>query len=92
MGGGNFWSRNAVCRDRAKKLRLMLNALVLVVLMLVGAAAAAFVFRERVTQTVGQWEALPTPPRPPALRQPSPLKALPPPPDAQDILPSSRPR
>jgi general secretion pathway protein A len=74
-----------------RMLRLMLNALVLVVLMLAGAAAAAVVFRDRVTQTVGQWEALPTPPRPPPLRQPSPLKALPPPPDAQGNVPP-RPR
>lgn len=63
-------------------VRIALNVVVLTALMLLGAAAAAFVFRERLTQTIVQWEALPTPPRPPQLRQPSPVKALPPPPDA----------
>jgi general secretion pathway protein A len=73
-----------------RAIRIALNVVMLVALMLVGAAAAAVVFRDRVRQSIVQWEAMPTPPHAPQLRQPSPLKALPAPEPAENL--PTRPR
>ena len=59
----------------------LLAAIGLVFLMLVGAAAGAFVFRTQLSQVVTAWAAPPRPPSPPALASPAPIQ-LPPPPTA----------
>ena len=74
----------------ARAIRIALNVAVLVALMFVGVAAAAFVFRDRLTQSIVKWEAIPPPPRPPQLRQPSALKALPAPDPAENLPPRPR--
>jgi general secretion pathway protein A len=48
-------------------------------LILAGAAAAGWVFQDRVEQTIRQWETWPPPPRTPRLAAPPELAPLPPP-------------
>jgi hypothetical protein len=48
----------------------------LAMLMLAGAAGAAFVFKEHVSRIVVQWQAIPQPPGPPAPRVPAPLTPI----------------
>jgi general secretion pathway protein A len=70
--------------ETPQTLRLAVEALAFVLLMLVGAGAALWVFRDDVRRTVVQWERVPPTPAPPlipqsvALRVPSvPVSALP---------------
>lgn len=49
----------------------------LLILMGVGAGAAAFVFHDRVAQTMARWQAAPPAPTHPALRQPTPFTPAP---------------
>jgi general secretion pathway protein A len=46
-----------------------------------GAAAAAFVFRDQLAAAAVHWEAIPAPPASPASRLPEPLAPVPPPPE-----------
>ena len=65
----------------------------LVLLMFAGAGAAAFVFQDRLAQVIVRWEAIPAPPRAPALRQPAPLVPRPlPPPGEWPERPQAKPR
>jgi general secretion pathway protein A len=61
-------------------LRFVAGAVVLTVLMLVGAMAAAFVFREQLSRVIVQWQAIPEPPGGPVPRLPVPLTPIPEPP------------
>lgn len=64
--------------SRAARLaRTTMTIAALLVLMLVGAGAAAFVFHERVAQTLARWQAAPPEPRHPSLRQPAPFTPAP---------------
>jgi len=59
--------------------RAAMAALALTLLMLVGATAAAWVFRTPLSRAIVQWEQVPQPPAVPALRSPAPLVPLDPP-------------
>jgi type II secretory pathway predicted ATPase ExeA len=72
--------------EAARLVRAALTMAALVVLMLAGAGAAAFVFHDRLAQTIVRWEAVPPAPRQPTLRQPAPF-APPPPPAATPAQP-----
>jgi general secretion pathway protein A len=61
-------------------LRFVAAALVLTLLMLVGAMAAAFVFRSQLSRALVQWQAIPQAPGGPAPRVPVPLAPIPQPP------------
>ena len=61
-------------------LRFVAGAVVLTLFMLVGAMAAAFVFREQLSRVIVQWQAIPQPPGGPAPRLPVPLTPVPEPP------------
>ena len=56
-----------------RALRTVAAALVLVLLTIAGAAASAFVFRDRVSLVILQWEGFPQAPGAPARRLPVPL-------------------
>jgi general secretion pathway protein A len=53
----------------------------LALLMLLGAAASAFVFHDRLAVAAARWESIPALPASPAPRLPEPLAPLPPPPE-----------
>ncbi|PYR29439.1 MAG: hypothetical protein DMF92_11790 [Acidobacteria bacterium] len=59
--------------------RAAMAALALTLLMLVGATAAAWVFRAPLLRAIAQWEQVPQPPAVPGLRSPAPLVPLDPP-------------
>lgn len=61
----------------AAVVRFLVAGLLFLGLVVVGAAAGAFVFSDRVAHFISQWEAIPTPPRSPELPQPQPYVALP---------------
>ena len=61
-------------------LRVVAAAMVLTLLMLAGGAAAAFVFRDRVSRVILQWESIPQAPGGPVPRLPVPLAPPPEPP------------
>jgi len=61
-------------------LRFVAAAIVLTLLMLVGAMAAAFVFRSQLSRAIIQWEAIPQVPGGPVPRVPAPLAPIPQPP------------
>jgi general secretion pathway protein A len=60
--------------ETPQTLRLAVEALAFVLLMLVGAGAALWVFRDDVRRTVVQWERLPPTPLPPRIPQSVPLR------------------
>jgi hypothetical protein len=59
--------------------RAAVAGLALMLLMLVGATAAAWVFRAPLSRAIVQWEKVPPPPAVPALRSPAPLVPVDPP-------------
>ena len=59
--------------ETAQMLRLAVEALAFVLLMLVGAGAALWVFRDDVRRTVVQWERVPPTPSAPRIPQTEPL-------------------
>ena len=63
----------------ARAARAAMAALALTLLMLVGATAAAWVFRAPLLRAIAQWEQVPQPPAVPGLRSPAPLVPLNPP-------------
>jgi general secretion pathway protein A len=72
----------------ARAARAALAAFALTLLMLVGAIAAAWVFRAPLSRAIVQWEAAPQPPAMPALQSPAPL--IPPAPPAAGDARQSR--
>ena len=60
--------------ETPQTLRLAVEALAFVLLMLVGAGAALWVFRDDVRRTVAQWEHVPPTPSPPRIPQSVPLR------------------
>ena len=60
-----------------KAWRVAVGATALVGLMLIGAAAAAFVFNTRVQRVIAAWQAIPSPPLSPAPRMVRPVAPLP---------------
>jgi general secretion pathway protein A len=80
LGARRHETRGAVPR--------LATALTLILLMLVGAAVAGWVFRDAVARTVAQWESVPAPPGGPVMRLPVPLAPLPPPADPP-VLPDN---
>jgi type II secretory pathway predicted ATPase ExeA len=71
----------------AKVVRFGLGAAVFVVLTLVGAGAAALVFRPQIRRTVAQWQALPPSPPPPAPAVVRPIEPVPGPPRLEALSP-----
>ena len=67
--------------------RLATTTIVMIALMAVGAAAAAWVFRAPLTRTIVRWERIPAPPRSPEPTLP-PALAPPPPPDLMTSPPA----
>jgi general secretion pathway protein A len=65
--------------ERRPIVRGALAAALLLALTLLGAAGAAWVFRDALARTVLQWERMPQPPRGPALRMAPPFTPIPPP-------------
>ncbi len=65
-------------------------AILLAICVVGGALGAVWVFRGRLADGVASWERVPTPPSGPVLRQPVPLRALPPP-DSAESFNQSRP-
>ena len=59
--------------------RAAIAGLVLTMLVLVGATAAAWIFRAPLSRAIVQWEQVPQPPAVPALRSPAPIVPLDPP-------------
>jgi general secretion pathway protein A len=68
----------------ARRLRTALLVVLCVALMMVGAGAAAWVFRDHVARTLISWTRVPPPPAPPALADPEPLAPVPQPPPEPD--------
>jgi hypothetical protein len=64
---------------RWRMIRGAITAAALLALALVGAAGAAWVFRDAVARTIVSWEAKPPAPGPPAIRMVPPLAPIPPP-------------
>jgi general secretion pathway protein A len=65
----------------ARLARAGLAGAALALLMLLGAAASAFVFHDRLAVAAARWESIPALPASPAPRLPGPLAPLPPPPE-----------
>jgi general secretion pathway protein A len=74
--------------ETPQTLRLAVGALAFVVLMLVGAGAALWVFRDDVRRAVVQWEGVPPTPSPPRIPQSVPLRV---PSVPVSVLPRTRP-
>jgi general secretion pathway protein A len=74
--------------ETPQTLRLAVEALAFVLLMLVGAGAALWVFRDDVRRTVVQWERVPPTPAPPRIPQSVPLRV---PSVPASALPRTRP-
>jgi general secretion pathway protein A len=72
----------APASEPSRTVRIAIFALVLCILLLIGAAAAAWVFRDRMTVTIAEWVSMPPPPVGPALRLPRPLAPIPPDPES----------
>jgi general secretion pathway protein A len=64
---------------RAHATRIVAGVILFLVLLLIGAGAAAFVFHDRLSELIERWEARPAPPGRPSLHQPAPFKTAPPP-------------
>jgi hypothetical protein len=60
----------------ARWLQIALAVLLCALLMLVGAATAGWVFRDRVARTVAGWTSVPQPPAPPLVTEPLPFPPI----------------
>lgn len=68
---------NAPKSDARRLARVVSFAVVLALLMLLGAAGAAWVFRDAIGRAVAQWQAVPRAAEPPVWARPAPPAAIP---------------